>query len=94
MRDVAAWAKANGFGGFMTFGQHDEYVSSQTGDARYPLSTALYNAVFGPPSPSVSSLPAMLPLYIGAALLLVFALLASRERARDTSPLKRESSIP
>src|SRR5207247_3430627 len=70
IRDVAAWAKANGFGGFITFGQHDEYVSSQTGDARYPLSTALYNAVFGPPSPSVSSSPAMLTLYIGAASLL------------------------
>ena len=59
-----------------------------------PGHVQVYNAVFGPPSPSVSSLPAMLPLYIGAALLLVFALLASRERARDTSPLKRESSIP
>jgi Glycosyl hydrolases family 18/Concanavalin A-like lectin/glucanases superfamily/Putative Ig domain len=47
MSDAAAWAKSNGFGGFMTFSQHDEYVASQTGDARYPLSTALYNAVFG-----------------------------------------------
>jgi len=41
MPDIAAWAKSNGFGGFMTFSQHDEYVSKQTGDARYPLSTAL-----------------------------------------------------
>jgi chitinase len=47
MSDVAAWARANGFGGFMTFGQHDEYVSSASGDPCYPLSTALYNAVFG-----------------------------------------------
>jgi Glycosyl hydrolases family 18/Concanavalin A-like lectin/glucanases superfamily/Bacterial Ig domain/Putative Ig domain len=67
MTDVAAWAKSNGFGGFMTFGQHDEYVSNQTGDARYPLSTALYSAVFGAgggggtgsaPTVTSSSLPA------------------------------------
>jgi hypothetical protein len=52
MPDVVAWAKSNGFGGYMTFGQHDEYVSNQSGDARFPLSTALYNAVFGSSSGS------------------------------------------
>src|SRR5439155_112553 len=41
----------------------DEYVSNQTGDARYPLSTALYSAVFGSgtgtaPTIATSSLPA------------------------------------
>ena len=47
MSDVAAWQKSKGFGGFMTFTIDSEYLSAQTGDARYPLSTSLYNAVFG-----------------------------------------------
>jgi hypothetical protein len=47
MGDVAAWQRSNGFGGFMTFAISSEYISSQTGDARYPLSTALYNAALG-----------------------------------------------
>src|SRR5207253_1628212 len=46
INDAVAWQKSQGFGGFMTFGQTDEYLPSQTGDARYPLSTALYSAVF------------------------------------------------
>jgi hypothetical protein len=54
MPDVVAWAKANGLGGYMTYTQNDEYVSTQTGDARYPLSTALYNAVFGG-APTIST---------------------------------------
>ena len=45
--DVTAWAASNKFGGFMTFALEYEYLSNQTGDARYPLSTALYRAVFG-----------------------------------------------
>src|SRR5439155_17158959 len=44
-----------------TDAQTDEYVAGQTGDARYPLSTALYNAVFGStgaaPTITTSSLP-------------------------------------
>ena len=41
------WQKAQGFGGFMTFTVDYEYLSGQTGDARYPLSTTLCNDVFG-----------------------------------------------
>jgi chitinase len=47
MTDAAAWAKASGLGGFMVFTQEYEYLPNQTGDAQYPLSSALYNAVFG-----------------------------------------------
>jgi glycosyl hydrolase family 18 (putative chitinase)/HYDIN/CFA65/VesB family protein/ASPM-SPD-2-Hydin domain-containing protein/Ig-like domain-containing protein/immunoglobulin I-set domain protein len=47
VQDVVAWQKAKGFGGFMTFTLDYEYLSTQTGDARYPLSTALCQQVFG-----------------------------------------------
>ena len=45
--DTVAWQKSQGFGGFMTFAMEYEYLGSQSGDARYPLSSALYNDVFG-----------------------------------------------
>jgi len=45
--DIVSWAKAQGFGGFMTFTVEYEYLAGQTGDARYPLSTVLYSDVFG-----------------------------------------------
>jgi GH18 family chitinase len=45
--DAVAWGRAKGFGGFMTFATDHEYLSSQVGDSRYPLSTALCQAVFG-----------------------------------------------
>jgi hypothetical protein len=48
MRDLVAWGKAQGAGGFMTFTVEDEYLSSKSGDARYPLSTALYDAINSP----------------------------------------------
>jgi uncharacterized protein YjbI with pentapeptide repeats len=47
MPDVASWRKSSGLGSFTTFSIGYEYLSSQTGNARYPLSSALYNAVFG-----------------------------------------------
>lgn len=51
---IVAWGKAQGFGGFMAFTLEYEYLSSASGAARYPLSTALHNAVLGgvlsPPS--------------------------------------------
>jgi GH18 family chitinase len=60
--DAVAWQKAEGFGGFMTFTLDYEYLTGQTGDARHPLSTALYSAVFGGgggaptnPGPTLSS---------------------------------------
>ena len=48
---IVAWGKAQGFGGFMAFTLEYEYLSSASGNARYPLSTVLYNEVFGGVSP-------------------------------------------
>jgi chitinase len=47
IKDAVAWQKSQGFGGFMTFTLEYEYLSSQVGDARYPLSTTLCTQVFG-----------------------------------------------
>jgi chitinase len=51
MRDTAAWIKSKGFGGVMTYSLHYEYFPGQSGDARYPLSTALYQAMSAPDPP-------------------------------------------
>jgi spore germination protein YaaH len=48
---AVAWGKAQGYGGFFTFALNYEYVSSASGNARYPLSTVLYNDVWAAPSP-------------------------------------------
>jgi hypothetical protein len=61
MQDAAAWMKAKGFGGAMTFSLYYEYLSGQSGDARYPLSTALYSAVFGSGSGTVTPPPPPTP---------------------------------
>jgi len=45
--DAVAWQKSKGFGGFMTFTLEYEYLAGQLGDAAYPLSTALYNGLYG-----------------------------------------------
>jgi chitinase len=45
IRDAASWIRTQGFGGAMTFSLHYEYLSGETGDARHPLSTALYKAL-------------------------------------------------
>jgi len=47
IKDAVTWQKSQGFGGFMTFTLEYEYLSSQTGDLRYPLSTTLCKTVFG-----------------------------------------------
>ena len=47
IKDSVAWQKSQGFGGLMAFTVDYEYLSGQTGDARYPLSTALCQDVFG-----------------------------------------------
>jgi chitinase len=66
INDAVTWGASQGFGGFMAFTTEYEYLPSQTGDARYPLSTALWAAVnpTPPPPPSgytlscaISSLP-------------------------------------
>lgn len=45
--DVVLWQRSKGFGGFMTFTVEYEYLGSEPGDAAFPLSTVLHNAVFG-----------------------------------------------
>lgn len=50
IQDVAAWIRARHFGGAMTYSLHYEYLGGQSGDAQYPLSTALYDALFFPRS--------------------------------------------
>jgi len=47
INDAVAWQKSQGFGGFMTFTLEYEYLSNQTGNSRYPLSTSLCQDVFG-----------------------------------------------
>ena len=49
IKDAVTWQKSQGFGGFMTFTLEYEYLSNQTGDSRYPLSTTLDNELFGTP---------------------------------------------
>ncbi len=93
MSDAVGWARANGLGGFMIFTQDNEYLAGETGDARYPLSTALYNAVYGPPAAEPPVASTMPTLYAGAALLLVFATFVAWMRDRShTGTLKRESN--
>jgi chitinase len=41
------WMNSQGFGGMMAFTTEYEYISGASGDSRYPLSSALCNAVFG-----------------------------------------------
>ena len=44
--DAVGWAKAQGFGGFMTFALEYEYLPALMGDASHPLSTALHSQLF------------------------------------------------
>ena len=55
--DLVPWAKSKGFGGFMTFSIGYEYLSKLAGPARYPLSAALYGAVFDAQPQTVSVTP-------------------------------------
>lgn len=48
---IVPWVKSKGYGGYMVFVIDYEYLSGQSGDARYPLSTELYSKVFGFPTP-------------------------------------------
>jgi chitinase len=48
VHQVVTWAKAQGYGGFMAFSLSSEYLPSQTGDARAPISTVLFNEVTAP----------------------------------------------
>jgi GH18 family chitinase len=45
LQAVAALIKGNRLGGIATYGLPYEYMAQQIGDARYPLSTALYDAM-------------------------------------------------
>ena len=54
LQEAQRWQQARGFGGFMTFTMEYEYLGAQSGNAAYPLSTALYSAVnptTRPPAP-------------------------------------------
>jgi GH18 family chitinase len=42
--EICRWAWAEGFGGLMSFELSNEYLPGRTGDARYPLSTALWQS--------------------------------------------------
>jgi GH18 family chitinase len=45
--EICRWARAEGFGGFMSFELSSEYLPGRTGDARYPVSTALWQCAHG-----------------------------------------------
>jgi len=62
INDAVAWQQAQGFGGFMTFTLEYEYLANQSGDARYPLSTALAAAVGVGGTTSVPSAPSPGPV--------------------------------
>jgi chitinase len=42
IQEICGWAKREGFGGFMTYDLSNEFVAAETGDARYPLSSILF----------------------------------------------------
>ena len=65
INDAVAWAKSQGFGGFMTFTIDYEYFPDETtDDARHPLSSALYHGIFSVGVP-VNSVP---PAISGSAV--------------------------
>jgi hypothetical protein len=80
IQDAVAWQRSNGFGGFMTFTVDYEYVPTQSGDARYPLSTALYSQVF-PPLATRSQLTAPAPgsILAGASVTFTWTTVASAD---------------
>ena len=58
INDTVAWGNSRGFGGYMTYTTDYEYISTASGDARWPLSTALAAATgntAAPPPPSSSA---------------------------------------
>jgi hypothetical protein len=61
IHEIVSWGQDRGFGGYMLYILHEEYLPAAAGDARYPLSTALYNEVRGASAPpaiiSDSALP-------------------------------------
>ena len=48
IQQTVSWVKTQGFGGVMVFTTDYEYIASASGDARYPLSTALFGAMSAP----------------------------------------------
>ena len=47
VHETVAWGKSHGVGGYMLLFLYQEYMAGASGDARYPLSSALYNEVRG-----------------------------------------------
>ena len=55
LQEIAALVKANGLGGIATHGLAFEYSPAEGGDARYPLSSAMYDAMTAPANAAVPS---------------------------------------
>src|SRR5207237_3887854 len=63
--EIVSWGKSRGFGGYSLFILQQEYIAGASGDARYPLTSALYTEVHGPATaPAIVSVD---PLSAGKA---------------------------
>ena len=82
MQAAVSQMKANGLGGIMTYGLSYEYISTQDGDARYPLSTAFYHAISDTPAK-----PATIEAAHQSDMPLLIAL-AARSRLGSTSAVE------
>jgi GH18 family chitinase len=51
IQESVSYVKKANLGGIMTYELTNEYIASQSGDRRYPLSTAMYNAMTGGATP-------------------------------------------
>jgi hypothetical protein len=57
IREAVKWGKIQGFGGYMTFSLSKEYLPSQQGDLKFPLSSELSTDVMGTTSATPPPLP-------------------------------------
>ena len=60
IQDYVAWGMSQGFGGFMAYTLHYEFLSGQSGNAQYPFSTVLFQNVF-PTGPTAPTYPVITP---------------------------------
>jgi chitinase len=51
--NITAWIHTMGFGGAMAYSLHYEYLPDLAGSAQYPLTTALFEALFPHPAPRI-----------------------------------------
>jgi len=80
---AANYVKTNGLGGIMTYELSGEYISTATGDARYPLSTALYQDMIGGSGTTAPSITPVSQLPAGTVSMAYSALLS----ATGTGPI-------